>query len=374
MTPIYNKRIDHPMAWKGSDFKSKDDFAFDLTASHIEGLKDILLRAADIPLTDISRKDAGHPALDDDFSKLMDEIMHGRGFVLMRGLPVDDYSVEEIEKMFWSIGTHLGYPVSQNSFGMLMSRVQEERLADGTPATRGTKSRHELALHSDETDILGLCCVRTPESGGETQFASALTIHNEILEKRPDVLPILYEGFPHHRRGEQPDDQPVVSPYNVPVFCNVDGNVSGCIVFGSIMAGLHAIGREPTPEEIEALDMVQDLAFELQYDLTWEPGEIVWINNWTMFHSRSDFVNGEDPKKQRMLLRYWLEAGRDQRPIPNELHFMHNKGWRCGIDKVPGREKKIATNDYLELPPSIAKIIQEQQQRRKKRVGVTATV
>jgi hypothetical protein len=366
MTEIYKEQVVGKMAWRGSDFKSKSDIAINLSAKQVSALEEVLQRVAGIPIENITREQCGHPELDATLSATLDELMNGRGLVLVRGLPVEKHTVEESEKMFWIIGTHFGVAVSQNSFGMKMSRVQEERMADGSPATRGTKSRHELAMHSDECDVLGLMCVRPAASGGETQIVSVPSIHNEILRTRPDLLPILYKGFPHHRRGEQPDDQPVVSPYDVPVFTNVNGVISGVIVYGSIMAGLHVLGRTPTPQEIEAMDYVQELAIKLQFEIKWDAGEIMFCNNFAMFHARSDFINHDNPEKGRCILRHWIEAPvAYRRPFPKELHFVHNKDWGCGIDAVPGRDRKMARNEYLEMPPEVAKIIQEQQQRRK---------
>jgi hypothetical protein len=367
MTPIHREITRHRIAWRGRDFASKDDIAFDLSAKHVSGLKDVLRRISDMPRDSIRKQHCLHPALDADFASVLDELMNGRGLVLVRGIPVQNHSIEEIEKMYWAVGAHIGAALSQNSFGMLMSRVQEERLADGSAATRGTKSRHELAFHTDEAEVFGLMCVRPAKEGGTTQYASIPAIHNEILATRPDVLPTLYKGFPHHRRGEQPDDQPVVSPYDVPVFCNVDGVVSGVIVYGSIMAALHVLGREPTGEEVEALDVVQECATRLQYDLTWEAGEAAFANNFAMFHARSDYVDWDEPDRKRLLLRYWLEVPPEfRRPMPKEMHFVHNAGWRSGIDAVPGRLGRVATNDYTQVPESVAKIIQAQQQRRKR--------
>jgi hypothetical protein len=57
--------------------------------------------------------------------------------------------------------------------------------------------------------IVGLMCVRQARDG-YSQYASGLAVHNEILATRPDFLmPILYRGFPHHRRGEE---APTASP------------------------------------------------------------------------------------------------------------------------------------------------------------------
>ena len=72
--------------------------------------------------------------------------MFGRGLVVVRGFPCDDHTIEELERIYWVVCCHIGYPVSNNSFGHRMVRVQEEVLANGVQPARGTKSRAELAM------------------------------------------------------------------------------------------------------------------------------------------------------------------------------------------------------------------------------------
>lgn len=45
MTATFPPFVDHPMAWRGSDIKSKDDIAFDLTARQQSALEELLARS-----------------------------------------------------------------------------------------------------------------------------------------------------------------------------------------------------------------------------------------------------------------------------------------------------------------------------------------
>ena len=354
MTPILREPIIGPMAWRGGDF-TVDDIAFDLTPRHVAALKDLLNRLATISLYDIRRQDCGHPALDADLANIFRKIQYGRGIVLVRGFPVAGHSLEELEKMNWALNTHLGTMVSQNCLGHRITRVQEERLGDGKQAARGHKSSADLAMHTDYADILTLLCVRTAKSGGQSQFTSALAVHNDILERHPEVLPILYRGFPHHRRNDQPESQPAVSPYDVPIFSNVDGQISFCLIMGSILAGLHEQGRGFTPEEQAALDVLKESMARLQFELTYEEGDLMIANNLTMVHSRSEYRDWDEPEKRRMLLRLWLEPELDRRPVVKEIYPYENAGGRNGIDPVPGR--KNARNEYEAIPDSLLNLI-----------------
>src|SRR4051812_25937531 len=107
MTPMYGKQIEHPMAWKGSELR-KEDISYALSAAQGAALKDILLKVADVPREQITLEQCSHAALDASFANLLDEIMLGRGLVCFQGIPTNGHSIEDIEKMYWAIGTHLG--------------------------------------------------------------------------------------------------------------------------------------------------------------------------------------------------------------------------------------------------------------------------
>jgi hypothetical protein len=176
-------------------------------------------------------------------------------------------------------------------------------------------------------------------------------------------LPILYEGFPHHRRSEQPDDQPDVTPYNIPIFSNVDGQICINFTFSSIIPALHALGRELTEEEARALDILREVLDRQQLEMRMERGEAVMANNFAMCHARTSFVDGPDPTKRRLLLRAWMEVPVEDRrlPIGRQYFHMENKGGRLGYDPVPGRDGKIAANDYKNVSPELAELFRATQ-------------
>lgn len=363
MTPIHRETIDRRIAWHGTDFRSKDDIAFDLTPQHTAAIADVMSRVQGLSLLEITLKNCSHPALDSDLSRVMDEVQTGRGMVLLRGMPVGNHSLEDIERMYWIVGTHFGIGLSQNNLGQMIARIQEERLPSGVRSASGTKSAAELALHTDTAEIFSLLCVRQGQSGGETQFASALAIHNDILEKRPDVLQILYRGFPYHRRGQQPEGQPAITPYNIPVFCNVDGNVSITFVQSGILAAFAAERKTPSDTELEALSVVEETATRLQFELRFAPGEMSVVNNFTVVHARSEYADWQEPERKRLLLRLWLQAGRDRRPVVPQVKTYENAGGRHGVDAIPDR--KIAANEYPDVPEHMLEIIRAAQRKRR---------
>lgn len=337
MTPQYLQKIPAPMAWRGNEI-TRGQITVELSARQVAALEEVLgrIEKAGLSLGQIGPEQARHPALDATLEKVFQEIQHGRGIVVLRGLPVAQHSVEAAAKMFWAVGAHFGRGVSQSARGDLLGQVRDETPPGEEESARGYTSRRELSLHVDLAQIVGLLCVRQGRSGGLSQYASGLAIHNELRDKRPDLMPIYYRGFRYHRRGEQPPDHPQITPYHIPVFSNVDGNVSVFYVKEVAAVAMRDLGQQFTEQEIDALDTFRATARELQFETRLEPGEATFTNNYSVMHARSEFEDWDDPEKKRLMLRLWLDADRDQRPAPREIHIYENKHGASGIDPVPG--------------------------------------
>jgi hypothetical protein len=189
MTSKFPAFIDHPMAWRGSDIRSKDDVAFDLSSRQQTALEELLGRFGRerMELGGIRPEHCRHPALDAALGRVFDEIQERRGIVIVRGIPVAGHSVDEVSRMFWALGTHFGRGVSQSARGDLLGLVRDETPPGELESARGYTSRRELSLHGDLGQIVGLMCVRQAEAGGASQYASGLAIYNEIQAKRPEL-------------------------------------------------------------------------------------------------------------------------------------------------------------------------------------------
>jgi len=363
LTPIHDAPITGAMVWRGEDLAGKEDITIRLSARNVAALEELLERNRDRARDDIELEHSSHPDLDADLRAAYREVMFGKGLIVLAGFPLDGHDIDEIERIYWMVCTHFGRLVSNNSFGHRMVRVQQEVLADGAQPARGTKSNGELAMHNDAADILALLWIHQAAKGGESQFSSGPAAHNEILRTRPDLLPILYRGFPHHRRSEQPDDQPDVTPYDVPIFSNVGGRICINFTYSSILPALHATGRELTDQETEAVEVLREVLVRQQFEFRQERGEAVIGNNFAMCHSRSDFVDGDDPDTRRLLLRAWMEVPIEDRrlPIGREFFHMENEDGRLGYDPVPGREGRVAINDYANVDESLANLFKAAQ-------------
>ena len=70
--------------------------------------------------------------------------------------------------------------------------------------------------------------------------------------------------------------------------------------------------------------------------------------------------------KRRVLLRLWMAAARNRRPVVPEIWYMESKKGP-GVDPVPGR--KVAANEYYGVSESINQVIKQAQQRPKSNVS-----
>ena len=149
----------------------------------------------------------------------------------------------------------------------------------------------------------------------------------------------------------------------MPIFSDIDGRIAINFTYSSILPALHVLGRELTPEEDEALEILRRVLVEQQVELRMQPGDASMANNYAMCHSRSDFVDGPDPERRRLVLRAWNEVPIEDRrlPVGREYFHMENEGGRLGYDLVPGREGRIAINDYSNVDEDLANLFKAAQ-------------
>jgi hypothetical protein len=339
LTPLYAAPIDHPNAWKVADFSSPAGYTIELAASHLQDIERAMrrIKAAGLSLGDLQRDHFDLPSLRPVIDEIRHQIGDGRGFVVLRRLPVEDYSKDEIGMIFWGIGTHLGRGLSQSVLGDRLGHVKDFSRED--PLARAYRNKQELSPHTDSCDLVGLMCLRSATTGGISQLTSALSVHNAMLDEDPEALEALYRGYVFHRRGEQkPGDLPH-TPYRVPVYSNIEGKVSARYVRTYVEAGEAAAGRPMGAAELAVLDRFEEISKrrELMLQFTLQPGDMYFINNYTILHARTAFDDGDAREDQRRhLLRLWLDVA-GMRPV-----HPHIKSG--GIEAIPGRTPSFDWN------------------------------
>ena len=257
------------------------------------------LAAGDLPLT----------SLDPVVSAAVASLRGGRGFVLLRGFPLDELSPAEVELAYLGLGLRLGTPVGQDKKATLLGHVRDERVPRTGPGVRLYQTNHRQDFHTDGSDLVGLLCLQRALSGGESRLASAHAVYNEILRSRPDLLEVLYAPLFWDRNDEQSagEDSFFVLP---PVF-DVDG-VPRVFYIGWYVRDAQRHPEVPrlTEAQLEAMDLLERTANDPRFyvEMDFQPGDVQLIANATILHAREAYQDAEDEALRRHLLRLWLTA------------------------------------------------------------------
>ena len=298
-------------AWVGSDMRGREaEWTYRLSPSEVAEIEatTAAVIAKGVDVAEIRRADFPLPTLAPVLDRLCHEVTQGRGFVLIRGMPVDG-PIAKVAAAYWGLGAHIGSARSQNGKGHLLGHVYDLGLglSATNPNIRSYATSEEQKFHIDRCDVVALLCLRRARSGGRSRMVSSMTVHDVMAARRPDLLARLYRPFPVDRRGEVPAGKGPF--YEAPVFNRHDGLLSvlySRLHIGSSQRFLEAPRLEA--EDYEALDMLAELAGdpELRLDMDFQPGDIQLLHNHTILHSRTAYEDWPEPERKRHLLRLWL--------------------------------------------------------------------
>jgi Taurine catabolism dioxygenase TauD, TfdA family len=342
MSPMGNQAlppgaIQGPAAWYGPAMDLKRDWLIRLDANELAEIDDAVRehRDAGRDMGDISAASFKLPYLGQKLREIQQQVLHGHGFVMLRGFKVDERSLEDSAIAYLGIGAHFGSFRSQNAKGHLLGHVRDLGLDINNPNVRYYQTNRALNYHTDSCDIVGLLCLKTSKSGGESRLVSSVTLHNEILQRRPDLWAVLFNTFPTDRRGEVP---PGMEPwFEIPVFNWHAGELS-TIYAGQYVRSAQALfpkARRLNALETEAIDFLDALADddELALSMDFQPGDMQFVHNHQILHSRTDFENWPEPERQRHLFRLWLAPpkARELPPVYKLRYGSIEPGNRGGI-------------------------------------------
>src|SRR5215213_394733 len=301
--------VEDRSAWYGRKMAKREDWIERLSEVEIAEVEQAFrqLDAQRIDFTSITAKDVLLLTLAPRLQRILDEVLNGRGFVLIRALPLERWTRREAAIAFLAIGVHLGNLRMQNAEGHLLGHVKDLGRSSDDPNTRIYQTRERQTHHTDSCDVVSLLCLKAAKSGGLSNLASSTTIFNEMRRRRPDLLRVLLDPIKTDRRGEVPAGS---KPYfNIPVFNYHEGLVSAIYQRQYIESARRFPDVAPlSPLQIEALDLLDELANDpnLNFMMELQPGDIQLVHNHTILHDRTAFVDYPEPDRKRHLLRLWL--------------------------------------------------------------------
>ncbi|MBR0664570.1 TauD/TfdA family dioxygenase [Roseomonas hellenica] len=307
-----------PGAWYGPAMAADPSWAIPLTPAEIAEVDAAARRlaAAEIDIATVTAADFPLPILAPRLAAIREDLLHGRGFALLRGLPVERWSMRESAAAFFGIGAHIGHARSQNAKGHVLGHVKDMGLSSSDPNVRIYQTAERQTYHTDSCDVVGLLCLKTAKRGGFSTLVSSTTIFNEIRRRRPDLLPLLFGPIATDRRGEVPAG---MKPwFEIPVFSWHEGFLTA-LYQRQYIDSAQRFPEAPrlTPAHVEALNLFDDLANDpaLNLHMEFRPGDVQLVHNHTLLHDRTGFEDFAEPERRRHLLRLWL-AVPGARPLP----------------------------------------------------------
>ena len=313
-----------PAEWRAEELRASGDYLFYLTDEDRAEIDAAVrgIEARGVPIMAMNAADFELPLLGRTLAKVRNEILHGRGFVQIRGFEPERYTADQQAIAFWGISMHLGERVvSQNAKGHVLGHITNIGETVRNPNQRGPYSKDRIPFHVDCCDIVGLMCINPAKAGGESSLASSIAVHNEMLQRRPDLVPVLAEAYYRDRRGEVPAG---MAPwYKIPIFNYNAGFLTTNIeptYIGS--AHRHPGVPEMTALQREAFEYVQALAEELSLDIDFHRGDMQFLNNHVTMHTRQAYEDYAEPERKRHLLRIWIIV-KGCRPLPRAYFARH---------------------------------------------------
>jgi hypothetical protein len=311
LTAPFDADLPRPLAWKRGDLAPSDwnvrippDCLAEIDAAVAA------MRRDPVPTLLLTPAEFDMPACRALMRTVKGVLDDGAGFAVLDRLDTAKYDKEELTKIYWLQSQMIARPVAQAYKGTLLYDVRDTGAKTG-PRTRADITNDELSWHSDygfnwPSPYIGLLVLRTAMSGGRSSIGSLYTGHNEMRRRHPGLLRRLYEPFYWNRQGEHADGDAICT-FN-PVFSVIDGVVRARFNRGLQPIGYRLLGQEIDAEGMEALNTLFAIMGEpdnhVSFDL--EPGQMEFIANSRMCHSRTTYQDHDDPDRRRHLVRIFL--------------------------------------------------------------------
>ena len=306
------------MGWLASDLK-QENWTVSLNSSAIEEIASMVhqLRQNPLPTLLLKPEHFTIPELQNAYKKAKAICDQGAGFAVIDKLPIDDFEIEDMVNVYWTLGHLMGRNVAQKWDGTMIYNVTNTGKKYGY-GVRGSATNVELVFHTDNAfgisvpDYVGLMCKYPAKKGGLSRFCSLYTVHSIMEDKYPDELRRLYQPVYFDRQAEHAIGEPKTS--FAPMFSWKNGKLR-CRANSSLVRKGYQVGKIAMDtllkDALEAIDAITSSA-DLWVEAPLSRGEIQYLNNHELGHYRSNFVDHNDETKKRHLYRLWHRTDGNQ--------------------------------------------------------------
>ena len=329
--------------WRGTDLAGDGSWLerLDEAVPEIEAAARAVLDQG-IAIPDITASRFPLPGFATRLDEIKRQVMEGRGFALLRGLPVERWPIELSAIAYYGLGAHLGSARSQNAKGHVLGHVKDLGRDPSDPSARIYQTNARQTFHTDSCDIVALLCLKRARSGGESMLVSGMAVYNEVRERDPELAAELFQFNAVDRRGEVPAG---MQPYYwASPLTWYEGRLTVHYQRQYIDSAMRFAELPRLSERrIAALDLFDSVCNDpaMRLEMAFMPGDIQLVHNHTLLHDRLGFTDWAEPERRRHLLRLWL-APADARPLPD--HFAARFG-----SVTPGDRGGVVTPDTVSM-------------------------
>ena len=359
--------VEGPVAWKGSALDYRQAGLRRLAGDEIDEidaglahLKALGKAGGPVDFPAITAEKFPLPRFGEFLRDLGRVLRTGPGFLLLRGLPRERYSVDDLAKIYFGFGAYIGRPIPQSWHGELLGHVLD--ISDLESGVRGYNKGGSQRFHTDSCDVIGLMCVRQAISGGASRIAPAMAIHNEMLARAPDQLQALYEGVPFRRMEQDATHGTGLLTKPISVFAREGAEVSVSLSAQYAIRAVQAGEARADSLQMAALETLERLAAseEFYLDMNIGEGDIQFLNNRLLVHGRTGYEDRQDVRDRRHMMRLWLRVnGWPALPARQSNHTdVDYQGWlrqrtpmmempSAYLDRMAARRDELARQQAL---------------------------
>jgi hypothetical protein len=309
--------------WRGPEIAASSEWLFRLSDDAAAEIRSCMapFKGRDISPDDLTEADFPAPKLAAELAPLSLEISdHGHGFAVLKGVPIDGFEGRDFEIIHWAIGKAVGPVVTQGGSLGYIAHVRD--LGNDVSKSYYAQVGGPLPMHKDPIDLAALLCLKAGRSGGTNLLVSAAALHNHLLERRPEILERLYTGYFHSSQPEETGN-PAITAERLPLFIQQNGHTFANYLQAPIYRAVESGKVSLSAEEQEALEVfdAEALSEDLTIAIDAEPGDVLFLNNRTVLHSRTHYQDFEALEDRRHLLRVWMNMPAWDRLPPGSFHY-----------------------------------------------------
>lgn len=302
-----------PGDWRGEELLSSPYWNYRFTPAEIEEIESAMRAQA------AGNSPPQFHHLRKTFAGVSEQLENGAGAVLLKGFPVQKYSEAELAATYLTLCKQMGQPVreSNSDFDSSAREITQfityirAEVADSSKESK--QSNDAFKFHVDRSDVNSLLCVRQARIGGENRLASAITIHNEMVQSYPEIAAELFQEIPFFFEGEN-------NWISYPLWCIHKEKFttqysSAYVRLSQSVAGAPRL----TERQQQGLELLETLGLKVGMTLRLEPGDWLLTNNHVVYHARSSWPI-ESGEYDRLLLRIWYSPF-NSRELPDTPTF-----------------------------------------------------